>query len=131
MQQQIKQDRVTLITPTAPVSVAAHGGRAKCLQRLIRLAMPVPVTVALSFDAVRDAALGNLPDMAALMVPFGAQPLLSVRPSSESADWGGPSAILNVGMNDARFASMSQAMGEAAAARRRRRRNLQRRWRIA
>ncbi|XOY55517.1 MAG: putative PEP-binding protein [Rhodobacterales bacterium] len=117
MQQQIKQDRVTLITPTAPVSVAAHGGRAKCLQRLIRLAMPVPVTVALSFDAVRDAALGNLPDMAALMVPFGAQPLLSVRPSSESADWGGPSAILNVGMNDARFASMSQAMGEAAAAR--------------
>ena len=117
MQQQIKQDRVTLITPTAPVSVAAHGGRAKCLQRLIRLAMPVPVTVALSFDAVRDAALGNLPDMAALMVPFGAQPLLSVRPSSESADWGGPSAILNVGMNDARFVSMSQAMGEAAAAR--------------
>ena len=79
--------------------------------------MPVPVTVALSFDAVRDAALGNLPDMAALMVPFGAQPLLSVRPSSESADWGGPSAILNVGMNDARFVSMSQAMGEAAAAR--------------
>jgi pyruvate,orthophosphate dikinase len=117
VQQQIKQDRVTLITPTAPVSVAAHGGRAKCLQRLIRLAMPVPVTVALSFDAVRDAALGNLPDMAALMVPFGAQPLLSVRPSSESADWGGPSAILNVGMNDARFVSMSQAMGEAAAAR--------------
>ena len=117
MQQQIKQDRVTLITPTAPVSVAAHGGRAKCLQRLIRLAMQVPVTVALSFDAVRDAAIGNLPDMAALMVPFGAQPLLSVRPSSESADWGGPSAILNVGMNDARFVSMSQAMGEAAAAR--------------
>ena len=117
MQQQIKQDRVTLITPTAPVSVAAHGGRAKCLQRLIRLAMPVPVTVALSFDAVRDAALGNLPDMAALMAPFDPQPLLSVRPSSESADWGGPSAILNVGMNDARFVSMSQAMGEAAAAR--------------
>ncbi|EAQ05848.1 putative PEP-binding protein [Yoonia vestfoldensis] len=117
MQQQIKQDRVTLITPTAPVSVAAHGGRAKCLQRLIRLAMPVPVTVALSFDAVRDAALGNLPDMAALMAPFDPQPLLSVRPSSESADWGGPSAILNVGMNDARFVSMSQVMGEAAAAR--------------
>jgi pyruvate,orthophosphate dikinase len=117
VQQQIKQDRVTLITPTAPVSVAAHGGRAKCLQRLIRLAMPVPVTVALSFDSVRDAALGNLPDMAALMAPFDPQPLLSVRPSSESADWGGPSAILNVGMNDARFVSMSQAMGEAAAAR--------------
>ncbi|WP_019954023.1 putative PEP-binding protein [Yoonia vestfoldensis] len=117
MQQQITQDRVTLITPTAPVSVAAHGDRAKCLQRLIRLDMPVPVTVALSFDAVRDAALGNLPDMAGLMAPFGPQPLLSVRPSSENADWGGPSAILNVGMNDARFVSMAQAMGEPAAAR--------------
>ncbi|WP_204248725.1 putative PEP-binding protein [Yoonia vestfoldensis] len=108
---------VTQITPDARMSAAVHGDRAKCLQRLIRLDMPVPVTVALSFDAVRDAALGNLPDMAALMAPFGPQPLLSVRPSSENADWGGPSAILNVGMNDARFAHMALAMGEAAAAR--------------
>ncbi|WP_322889586.1 MULTISPECIES: putative PEP-binding protein [unclassified Yoonia] len=108
---------VTQITPDARMSVAVHGDRAKCLQRLIRLDMPVPVTVALSFDAVRDAALGSLPDMAALMAPFGPQPLLSVRPSSENADWGGPSAILNVGMNDARFVTMAQAMGEAAAAR--------------
>lgn len=117
MQQQMISPLVTQITPDARMSAAVHGDRAKCLQRLIRLDMPVPVTVALSFDAVRDAALGNLPDMVALMAPFGPQPLLSVRPSSENADWGGPSAILNVGMNDARFASMAQAMGEAAAAR--------------
>ncbi len=117
MQQQMMSPPVTQITPDARMSVAVHGDRAKCLQRLIRLDMPVPVTVALSFDAVRDAALGSLPDMAALMAPFGPQPLLSVRPSSENADWGGPSAILNVGMNDARFVTMAQAMGEAAAAR--------------
>lgn len=116
MQQQIIYPPVTEITPTAPMKVAVYGDRAKCLQRLIRLEFPIPVTVALSFDAVRDAALGNLPDMVTLMAPFGPQPLLSVRPSSENADWGGPSAILNVGMNDARFATMAEAMGEQPAA---------------
>jgi len=116
VQQQIIYPPVTEITPTAPMKVAVYGDRAKCLQRLIRLEFPIPVTVALSFDAVRDAALGNLPDMVTLMAPFGPQPLLSVRPSSENADWGGPSAILNVGMNDARFATMAEAMGEQPAA---------------
>ena len=97
------------------MSAAVHGGRAKCLQRLIRLDMPVPVTVALSFDAVHQAALGNLPDMEALLAPFGPAPLLSVRPSSEDPDWGGPSAILNVGMNDARLAELTQRIGAEAA----------------
>ncbi len=45
------------------MSPAVHGGRAKCLQRLIRLDMPVPTTVALSFSAVRGLARGQLPDM--------------------------------------------------------------------
>lgn len=94
---------------------SVHGGRAKCLQRLVRMGMPVPATVALSFDAVHDAALGNLPDMVALLAPFGDQPLVSVRPSSEDPDWGGPGAILNIGMNDARHAVMVQHMGERAA----------------
>ncbi len=94
---------------------SVHGGRAKCLQRLIRLGMPVPVTMALSFDAVHDIALGKLPDMSALMAPFGDQPLLSVRPSSEDPDWGGPGAILNIGMNDARHAAMVEDMGDWAA----------------
>jgi pyruvate, orthophosphate dikinase len=115
VQQQIEYSRVTPITPTARMAAHVHGDRAKCLQRLIRLDFPVPVTVALSFDAVRDAAIGKLPDMAALMAPFGPAPLLSVRPSSENPDWGGPSAILNVGMNDARCAAMATQMGEAAA----------------
>ncbi len=115
MQQQSTYKQLTLITPDAAMSAAVHGERAKCLQRLIRLDMPVPMTVALSFDAVRDIAVGNLPDMAALMAPFGPQPLLSVRPSSLDPDWGGPSAILNVGMNDARHAAMAAQIGDSAA----------------
>jgi pyruvate,orthophosphate dikinase len=106
---------VTLITPDAAMSVAVHGGRAKCLQRLVRLDMPVPTTVALSFDAVHGIAKGQMPNMAKLLKPFGTNPLLSVRPSSEGPDWGGPGAILNIGMNDARHDAMSGTLGEPAA----------------
>uniref|UniRef100_UPI0040473CC6 putative PEP-binding protein n=3 Tax=Yoonia sp. TaxID=2212373 RepID=UPI0040473CC6 len=97
------------------MSPVVHGGRAKCLQRLVRLDMPVPLTVALSFDAVHQIAIGEMPDMAAILAPFGDDPLLSVRPSSEDPDWGGPGAILNIGMNDARYAAMCTSIGTSAA----------------
>ena len=115
MQQHARIPPVTLITPTAAMSPASHGGRAKCLQRLIRLDMPVPVTVALSFDAVRGIAKGQMPDIDAIMDCFGPAPLLSVRPSSMDPDWGGPGAILNIGMTDARHQAMCAEIGEAAA----------------
>ena len=107
---------ITLVTADAPIDATTHGGRAKCLQRLVRLDLPVPRTVALSFDAVRRIAAGEMPDMDALLAPFGAEPLLCVRPSSEDPDWGGPGAVLNIGMNDARYAALSEPLGRVAAA---------------
>jgi pyruvate,orthophosphate dikinase len=104
------------ITPTASVSVDQHGGRAKCLQRLIRLDFPVPQTVALSFPAVRGIAAGQMPDVRRLLSLFGEAPLVSVRPSSQDPDWGGPGAILNIGMNDARREAMRPVFGAAADA---------------
>ncbi|WP_370738334.1 putative PEP-binding protein [Roseovarius gaetbuli] len=95
---------------------ATHGGRAKCLQRLVRLDLPVPRTIALSFDAVHSIAAGDMPDMKALLAPFGDAPLLCVRPSSEDPDWGGPGAILNIGINDATYVDLSDKLGEVAAA---------------
>ena len=59
------------ITPTAPIAKDMHGNRAKCLQRLVRLDLPVPLSVALSFDAVRGLAQGRLPDMRKLSAIFG------------------------------------------------------------
>ena len=115
VQKHVLAPLVTLITPNAPMALASHGGRAKCLQRLIRLGMPVPVTVALSFDAVRGLAKGQMPDLAEIMGHFGPDPLVSVRPSSMDPDWGGPGAILNIGMNDARHQAMCASLGEAAA----------------
>nr|WP_243697929.1 putative PEP-binding protein [Rhodovulum bhavnagarense] len=105
----------TEIAPDADIAAARHGGRAKCLQRLIRLDLPVPRTVALSFGAVHRIAQGEMPDIAALLSRFGAAPLVSVRPSSQDPDWGGPASILNIGMNDARHAALVDSHGEAAA----------------
>ena len=105
----------TLITQTAPIATASHGGRAKCLQRLVRLDLPVPRTVALSFAAVQNIAAGELPDIAAILREFHEDALLCVRPSSEVPDWGGPSAVLNIGMNDARYVSLCDTLGKEAA----------------
>ncbi len=108
---------IALITPTAPIAVVNHGGRAKCLQRLVRMDLPVPRTVALSFAAVHAIAQGAMPDMTALLEPFGEMPLLCVRPSSEDPDWGGPSAILNIGLNDAAYVNLCDTIGQEAATR--------------
>ena len=115
MQKHIDIADFTEIEPTAPISTALHGGRAKCLQRLLRLDLEVPKTVALSFPAVRGIAAGQMPDIAALLAGFGPQPLVSVRPSSQDPDWGGPGAILNIGMNAERHAALAATLGQAAA----------------
>ncbi|WP_283425978.1 putative PEP-binding protein [Shimia sagamensis] len=97
------------------MSAATHGGRAKCLQRLVRLDLPVPKTVALSFDAVHGLAAGDVPDMTSVLAAFSESQLLCVRPSSEDPDWGGPGAILNIGMNDMRLSELSDSIGAEAA----------------
>ncbi|MAE92316.1 MAG: pyruvate, phosphate dikinase, partial [Pelagibaca sp.] len=112
---QDQDPRVTLITPSAPISTPSHGGRAKCLQRLVRLDLPVPRTVALSFDTVHRIAAGEMPDVVAILGEFAPGALLCVRPSSEDPDWGGPGSVLNIGMNDAAFVEYSERMGPELA----------------
>lgn len=117
MQKDFEQiPQASLITPTAPIATASHGGRAKCLQRLVRLELPVPCTVALPFDAVHAIAEGQMPDLSAVLAEFDPEALLCVRPSSEDPDWGGPGAILNIGMNDARYVDLCDSLGRDAAA---------------
>ncbi len=107
---------INFVTPTAPIATPTHGGRAKCLQRLVRLDLPVPKTVALSFDAVHAIAAGDAIDIDHVLSHFDLADLLCVRPSSEDPDWGGPRAVLNIGMNDARYVELSDKLGQDAAA---------------
>ena len=104
-----------LITPTAKISTPTHGGRAKCLQRLVRLDLPVPKTVALSFAAIKEIVSGKMPNLANIISNFNPEDTLCVRPSSESIDWGGPGAVLNIGMNDERCSHLSKNIGKKAA----------------
>ena len=106
----------TLVTPTAPIANTTHGGRAKCLQRLVRLDLPVPRTIALSFDVVQQIARGQMPDVQGVVDQFPKGALLCVRPSSQDPDWGGPGAVLNIGINDALFESYAGTIGEGPAA---------------
>ena len=117
MQKQHDFADYTAIEPQARIDSATHGWRAKCLQRLVRLGLPVPQSVALSFETVHAIAGGRMPDTARLLSLFNGGELVSVRPSSENTDWGGPGTILNIGMNDARHAQLAERHGEAAATR--------------
>jgi pyruvate,orthophosphate dikinase len=103
------------VTPSAAITTLAHGWRAKCLQRLVRLNLPVPQTVALPAQTVRAIAAGHSVDTKAILAHFGADPLISVRPSPENPDWGGPGTILNIGMNAARHKALVQTHGQEAA----------------
>ncbi|MEM9967762.1 MAG: putative PEP-binding protein [Pseudomonadota bacterium] len=106
----------TLVTPSAPIHSHTHGGRAKCLQRLVRLDLPVPRSIAVSFDAVQHIAAGHMPDVEAVVAQMPKGALMCVRPSSQDPDWGGPGAVLNIGINAARFESLAKTLGETAAA---------------
>ncbi|TNF63370.1 MAG: pyruvate, phosphate dikinase [Rhodobacteraceae bacterium] len=105
----------TLVTPSAPVATATHGWRAKCLQRLVRLDLPVPTTVALSFASVRAIAAGQPAPGKAILASFGAAPLVSIRPSPENPDWGGPGTILNIGLNAERHRTLAESHGHEVA----------------
>lgn len=110
-----QRTEATLVTALAPVTAERHGGRAKCLQRLVRLGLPVPTTVALPFETVHAVAQGAPLDMDALLAPFGPEPLLSVRPSSQDPDWGGPGTVLLVGMGAARRDALARTLGAEVA----------------
>ncbi len=115
MQKTLQVSDFTELTPTADIRAADHGWRAKCLQRLIRLNLPVPETVALPAQTVRSIAAGHPIDIKSILWHFGASPLISVRPSPGNPDWGGPGTILNIGMNASRHQTLVKTHGREAA----------------
>ncbi len=104
------------ITSAAGVETPVHGWRAKCLQRLVRMDLPVPRSHAISAPAVRAMAAGATPDGGALGALFAdGDGLVSVRPSAVKPEWGGPGTVLNVGINDAVHRRLIATRGQGAA----------------
>ncbi|HQU67295.1 MAG TPA: PEP-utilizing enzyme [Albidovulum sp.] len=114
MQKHTDFSAFTEISPVAAIDPTRHGWRAKCLQRLVRLDLPVPPTMALPADTVRAIAAGQMPDTERLAAFFNGA-LVSIRPSPANPDWGGPTTVLNVGMNALKHAEIRDRHGKALA----------------
>ena len=104
------------ITPGAAIDRQRHGWRAKCLQRLIRMDLPVPRSWAIACESVRAIAAGQTLPAAALRDIFDrAGGLVGVRPSAVHPEWGGPGTVLHVGINDECHARLTEKLGRVAA----------------
>ncbi len=88
------------------IDVSRFGARAGRLAKLISLDLPVPQAVVLSTRMVGAIADGAAcPDLPEKLLAGG---LLCLRSSAIHPDWGGPNAILNIGINDT-YAQASRA----------------------
>ncbi|WBU65019.1 putative PEP-binding protein [Paracoccus aerodenitrificans] len=104
------------ITSDSGIDTAVHGWRAKCLQRLVRMDLPVPRSFAIAAKAVRAMAQGAMPDADAIGALFAnGEGLVIVRPSAVKPEWGGPGTVLNVGINDECYRRLKKSHGKDAA----------------
>ena len=99
------------ITAMADLPAAEYGVRAEVLAKLLQANMPVPRGFAVSKSAVHKLAIGELPDLSVFNDVLKPGVLYSVRRSPEQRNWGGPRAILNIGVNDETRDVLAQDLG--------------------
>lgn len=79
------------------LDIALHGTRACRLSKMVALGLSVPAGVVLSAAEVTEIAdTGEVPEIPASLLGG----LLSLRASPVNPEWGGPTAILNIGISD-------------------------------
>ena len=106
-------DAVISLDAGRRVRASVHGARATRLAEMMALGLPVPPGAALSFECVRALAEGGpMPELPLLAMPGR---LFSLRCSPELREWGGPSAILNLGVAASTLPALSAAIGAAQA----------------
>ncbi|WP_111558634.1 putative PEP-binding protein [Paracoccus sediminilitoris] len=111
----LELSEATLITPSGRIDRERHGWRAKCLQRLVRMDLPVPRSFAICCNTVRLIAQGRSIGCEVLQDILSGSGLVSVRPSAVMPEWGGPGTVLNVGINDALHRTLVDRIGQANA----------------
>ncbi len=104
--------QIAAIHSDAPVDPARFGTRGARLNLMAGLGLPVPKGVVLSADAVAEIARsGTIPDLPEWL----GQGLLSLRASPLNVEWGGPTAIMNIGICDAALPAISARVGALGA----------------
>ncbi len=95
------------------VRVEVFGRRANTLARLTAFGLPVPPGTALSFDLVRGLGNGGaMPDLPGIDAPGR---LVALRGSAGDRAWGGPPALVNIGIGPASLPVLAARLGEAGA----------------
>jgi len=87
------------ITAGVDLPADVYGLRAHVLAGLVDKGLPVPTAFAVSVEGVHKYAVGEFPDAPAFAAKLQPGALYSVRRSPQQRAWGGPRAILNIGMN--------------------------------
>ena len=103
------------LVPGVEVPAERYGARAKAMAELIGNQLPVPTAYAVSVDMVHKIALGEYPEKRPFDDALKPGVLYSVRRSPENREWGGPRAILNIGMNFETRDVLARSIGMDAA----------------
>lgn len=83
----------------AVVPVDVYGVRANAIVELMDAKLPVPKAWAFPLDSVHKFIKSKFPNTLPMVDLLREGGLVSVRSSPKNRDWGGPAALLNIGMN--------------------------------
>ncbi|MEM9011592.1 MAG: pyruvate, phosphate dikinase [Pseudomonadota bacterium] len=113
-------ERLHAVAAAAPARLADRfGARATRLIRMAEAGLPVPEALLLPTELIDRVAEEGVALLEPLLAPhlatLGDGALLSLRASPPDAAWGGPPAILNLGINYAGLTALAARVGERGA----------------
>lgn len=106
---------ILALTPDADAPANVYGARAATQVALMKAGLPVPKAWGLSVDTVKAIAVEDFPEEWPFLDELSTGCLVSVRGSPIAREWGGPDALLNLGMNQATCDILKKPLGEQAA----------------
>ena len=107
--------RILALTSGADAPAKVYGARAATQVALMGTGLPVPKGWGLSVDAVKAIANEDFPEEWPFLDELTTGCLVSIRASPIERVWGGPDALLNLGMNQATCDILKTPLGEDAA----------------
>jgi len=107
--------RILALTSGASAPAEVYGARAATQVALMGTGLPVPKGWGLSVEAVKAIANEDFPEEWPFLDELTTGCLVSVRASPVERVWGGPDALLNLGMNQATCDILKTPLGEDAA----------------